>query len=233
MRRRDVLVVAGLGGFALAIVASFVPAVGGAVPFETVVDLAGNDYFVIALVGVLALAGTVAIAARRAASGVDQATPPDPEHVQRAPPLGAAFDRRLEEPLELPSLLVGSPRSAVRERLREAATRTVSSAEGTTREAAERAVEAGQWTDDSTAAMFLRRRPPTPPLEDRLHAALRGDTWFQHAARTTADAVASEAGIEPEDGSDRPSVGGAVATRGRQERSAGGLQSGPTGGRHV
>lgn len=229
MSWRGRLVAGGLAAFAVALLVTFVPGGEAVVPVEPVVGVLGGDYLLVAVVGVLAVVAVLVLATRRASSRVDQATPPDPEGVQGAPPLGAAFDRRLEEPFELRSLVAGRPRSAVRERLREAATLAVARQDGATREAARRTVEAGQWTDDPVAAMFLRRRPPAPSLDRRIHSALRGDTWFQYAARETAVAIASEAGVEPEpDPVDRYDQEGGPSIRRWDD-----LRPDSDGGRHV
>lgn len=193
--RRSLRVTAALA--ALALVVAFVPGVAAVVPVSAVVEALGSDYFVVAVPGAVALVAAAGLAVRRAAGSVHQATPPAPEQVQRAPRLGVEFDRRLEESFELRSRLFGESRAALRERLREAATQALVHADECTHETARHRVEAGQWTDDPTAAMFLRRDPPSPSADQRVHAALQGDTWFQYAARETAAAIAREAGFDP------------------------------------
>lgn len=190
MRRAawSLLVVAGLAVFGLALALAFVPELGSAVPVDAAVALLGSDYMVVAVLGALAAVALAALLVRRAATSVEQATPPAPEEVQAAPHLGAEFDDWLAG-LDLRARLTGDRHERVRERLRETAVHTVMRAEGCSREEARRRVESGEWTDDPTAAAFLGRESRLP-LGTRARAALRGDSGFQYGARETVDAIA-------------------------------------------
>lgn len=199
------LVIGGLLVFLVAVGLTIVPSLATILPMAAIVDILGNDYLIIAGAGIIAFLAVVVMGMRRAATGITQATPPDPEGVQRAPQVGRSFNRRLAEPFEVPSLLTGRSRSEIRHRLREAAIKAVSRSRGAPRDAARETVQAGQWTTDATAAGFLERPPAEPSIDQRIHAALRGDTWFQYAARQTAEALPEAAGIDIELGDDKPS----------------------------
>ena len=175
---RLALVAAGVVAFGLALV----PGVATLLPVGAVVAWVGNDYVLLGAVGGVALVVLTWMVARRATGHVEQAAPPDPETVPDAPRPGERVDDLLAR---WPWGLSGAERDYLRERLRTAAVYDELGT-GRSRAAARERVDSGAWTNDPVAARFLRVDPPGPTVTERLRLALRGDSWTQHAARTTA-----------------------------------------------
>jgi hypothetical protein len=175
---RLALVAAGVVAFGLALV----PGVATLLPVGAVVAWVGNDYVLLGAVGGVALVVLSWMVARRATGHVEQAAPPDPETVPDAPRPGERVDDLLAR---WPWGLSGAERDYLRERLRTAAVYDELGT-GRSRAAARERVDSGAWTNDPVAARFLRADPPGPTVTERLRLALRGDSWTQHAARTTA-----------------------------------------------
>lgn len=175
---RLALVAAGVVAFGLALV----PGVATLLPIGAVVAWVGNDYVLLGAVGGVALVVLSWMVARRATGHVEQAAPPDPETVPDAPQPGEHVDDLLAR---WPWGLSGAERGYLRERLRTAAVYDELDT-GRSRAAARERVDSGAWTNDPVAARFLRADPPGPTVTERLRLALRGDSWTQHAARTTA-----------------------------------------------
>lgn len=188
------LVTVGSVAFAAALLVLLVPETAALIPTDALVELLGNDYFLLGTLGLVAVAALARIVARRATTSVDQADPPEPETVAEAPRPGQEFDDLLAGRLAVGSHLVSDRDDRVRERLREAATLAVMRTERCPREDARRRVEAGDWTDEPVAATFLRPDGPSPSLGKRARLALRGESWLQHCARTTANEIASVGG---------------------------------------
>lgn len=180
----------GVAAFAVAVGVVVSPTMADAVPLEGVVEALGNDYFLVAAFGALALALTLVAIAIRAVRGLDQATPPDPEDVQTAPRLGESFDDLVENGFGLRARLFGDEADRARDRVRSTAVTVHMRAANCSRSAAERAVENGTWTDDRAAAAFLGGVDgPSPGLSGRARAALRGESWFQYGLRRSATAI--------------------------------------------
>lgn len=180
----------GVAAFAVAVGVVASPSMADAVPLDGLVETLGNDYFLVATFGALALALTLVVLAIRAVHGLDQATPPDPEDVQTAPRLGEAFDDLVESGFGLRARLVGDEAERARDRVRSTAVTAHMRAANCSRSAAERAVDRGEWTDDRAAAAFLAGDDgPSPGLSDRVRAALRGESWFQYGLRRSAAAI--------------------------------------------
>ncbi|WP_254272270.1 DUF7269 family protein [Haloarcula marina] len=158
---------------------------------DAALEALGNDYFLLAAFGALALVVFGGMALRRAIERVDQAAPPDPETIRDAPRPGHRFDTKV----------TGWPGRAhlvrseddIRERVRTAAVETLVRTDGLPRETAARRVDEGTWTDDDTAAAFLAADASGPTLGERLNHVLRGDSWTQHAASASARAVVERA----------------------------------------
>jgi hypothetical protein len=177
---------AGIVAFGLALF----PGLATLLPVEAAVDLAGNDYFLLGAFGGVALAVLGWMVTRRATGRVEQASPPDPEMVPVAPRPGDGFDDRLSR---WPGGLSEDESERLRERLRtDAVYQQVG--EGLSRGAARERVDSGAWTDDPVAARFLSADSAVPPVTRRLRLALRGDSWTQHAARTTARVLTDRSG---------------------------------------
>lgn len=178
-----------VGVVGVAIVVVGVVLAGDSSLAEPAVEALGNDYLVVAVPAVLAVALVVLGLVFRAASGISQATPPDPEGVPTVPTLGSEFDEFVTGAPGLRSHLLGGASSEMHERLREAAIRTEMRVEGITREAATDRVDAGEWTADRHAATYCRPDGASGPFGGRLRAATRGRTWSQYGAARTADAL--------------------------------------------
>ncbi|MDS0295931.1 DUF7269 family protein [Halogeometricum luteum] len=173
------------------------------------VALAGNDYVLAAGVASVALLVVVAVLALRGADGVNRATPPEPETVQNAAHPGAEFDRAVGDGSRNPVGRDGK-RETVRERVREAAIRSVMYRDGVARERAAARVDAGDWTDDDAAAAFLAESEQQS-LTTRLLAPFSGP-GFQRGAERAADEVCRLEGVADE--RDGPGDGARAATDG-------------------
>lgn len=153
------LTVLGLLAFAVGVVTIVAPAIAAAVPIEAVVALLGNDYILVAAFAGGALLTVLAVLAARAATGLTQASPPEPEEIHNAALFGERFDEAVAA-RGLRSLVATDLHRELRARLREAAISTVMREENCTRAEAVERVERGTWTDDSPAARFLAGSSP-------------------------------------------------------------------------
>jgi hypothetical protein len=169
------------------------PGLAGVVPVQAAVAALGNDYFFVAVFGLVAFALVLAVFGGRLRSGLNQTTPPEPETVQPSPHFGADFDDTLANEVGLRASLFTDRRERVRERLRDDAIQAEMAATGCRRATARTRVETGDWTADPDASAFLSD-DAAPPVESRIRAGLRGNTWFQRGARRTADTVARKWG---------------------------------------
>lgn len=156
---------------------------------QPAVEALGNDYFVVAVPAVVAVVVVVLGLLFRAASGLSQASPPDPEGVPTVPTFGTEFDAFVSGTPGRAHLWGDAP-AEMRDRVREVAIRTEMRVDGLTREAATERVDRGAWTDDADAAAFCRPAGVTGGASGFwLRAALNGKTWSQYGAARAADAV--------------------------------------------
>lgn len=154
-----------------------------------------NDYLFVVPLGLAAATVVLGTLGHRSIRGIDQAAPPDPERVPTADAPGAEFDRLVRGGWRTaPAAL--RRRDGLYDRLREAALQTVIRAEGCSRDAALRRIEAGTWTDDPVAAAFLSGNPALEgrPARTTLAALLRVELPLQLRARRTARAIAGARG---------------------------------------
>lgn len=189
---RGALAAAGSVVLAAACLLVLEPGLVAAVPTDAAVAALGNDYLFVAAFGIAALVLVAAVLGGRAVSNVEQAMPPRPETVERAPRFGSDFDETIDGEVGLRARLFSDRRETVRERLRENAIRAELAAESCRRTEARRRIAAGDWIDDPDAAAFLGASV-SPPVRSRLRAAADGETWFQRGARRTAEAVVAKA----------------------------------------
>lgn len=169
-----------------ALLAIGLPLTGTTIPIDAVVDRLGNDYFVLVLVGGIAIAGAASVQIRRRIDGIHQATPPDTEGVHVVPTLGADLDDYLAAPL---GIGVTEP-SKIHARLFRLAVTVVMQEHGCTRDEARARVEAGDWTTDPYAASYLGAAgSDSLSPRQQLRAALDGDSTTQHAVRRTATEI--------------------------------------------
>ncbi|WP_418280354.1 DUF7269 family protein [Halorubrum sp. DTA98] len=145
---RGSLLVAGGTVFLVGLLAVFVPDATESLPVGALIETLGSDYLVVAVVGLVAVWLALVVVLWRRLSGVDEATPPAAERVQSAPHPGTSFDRSSGG-------LLGRSATSTRERLREAAVRSLMRTQHRPRDAAERRIDDGTWTDDPVAARFL------------------------------------------------------------------------------
>ncbi|NHN49831.1 hypothetical protein G9464_19880 [Halostella sp. JP-L12] len=195
MRRalRYALAAVGSAVMAVGLLLAVDPSMGSGVSVSGVVERLGNDYLLVVPLGALAVLSVLAVLAARTRSGVDQATPPDPEQVPTAPHPGSEVDRLADDGLGLRARLLSDDDEQVRERLRAAAIGTVMRSEGCSREEARDRVDSGEWTDDPAAASFLAGGADLS-LRERVTAALRGKSAFQRGLHRTAAAIAVRPG---------------------------------------
>ncbi|WP_224449143.1 DUF7269 family protein [Haloprofundus salilacus] len=129
---------------------------GSALPTDGLVKLLGNDYFLMAAFAVVGLLVAVPVLVSGRSARLKQAEMPEAERPVSAPSPGEGFDEALSDwRLSIP-LIGRRRRAALRDRLRRAAVETLRTTEGYDRTEAERRVDEGTWTDDETAAAFLR-----------------------------------------------------------------------------
>lgn len=148
----------------------------------------GNEYLVVAPLGLAAISVTLGVLAKRSITGIDQAMPPDPERVPTAPIPGAVFDRLVGGGWRT-ALAAHRERERLHRRLREAAIRTVMRTERCQRETARRRIEAGTWTEDPAAATFLAGDGGHLTGGSILAAAVNGESPLQRQARNAARAI--------------------------------------------
>lgn len=173
---------------AVAFLFALSPALSGLFPANALAAWLGNDYFLLAAFGVVAVAVLAWMAGRRATERVDQAKPPDPETVLSAPRPGTAFDRRVDG-WPVVSGSHGDSDDDFRERLRTAAVAVEMRQRDCSAATARERVADGRWTDDDVAARFLRDESAGPSVGDRLRLVLGGDSWTQYCLRRTAEAI--------------------------------------------
>jgi hypothetical protein len=213
---RYVLAAVGSAVMAVGLLLTVDPAMGSGVSVSGLVDRLGNDYLLVVPLGALAVLSVLAVLAARARSGVDQATPPDPEQVPTAPHPGSELDRLADDGLGLRARLFSDDDERVRERLRTAAVRTVMRSDGCSREEARERVDGGDWTDDRAAAEFLAGGESLS-VGQRVAAALRGESAFQRGLHCAAAAIV----VRPGD-----SVYADGGARGEGERAGGSERDG-------
>lgn len=146
---RGLLLLTGIAVFALGAAIVFVPGAAGLLPVGALIAALGNDYFVVAAVGVVAVGFAVIVALGSAFAGVDEAAVPAVESVESAPHPGQAVDGSASGAAGFDSS------GSERERLREAAVKTLLRTEHRSRSDAERTIADGSWTDDDVAADYL------------------------------------------------------------------------------
>jgi len=185
--RRGPLLVGGIL-FAVGLAILLVRGLANLVSVDWLVERLGYDYLVIAGFGLVALFLALLVILARSLYGFDQATPPTAESVPTGVPLGAQIDHVMDQGLHPYEHVVGTPRAAVRDRLRQTAIETVRRVDGCSAAAARAAVSAGEWTDDRTAAAFLADEGPGP-LKQRLRDALPRGSQFQHRTDRAVAAI--------------------------------------------
>ncbi|MCU4800353.1 hypothetical protein OB920_08210 [Halobacteria archaeon HArc-gm2] len=189
---------AGIFLLVLGILAVLSPAVAGLIPIGPALALAGNDYVLVAVLAVPALAAVVGLVLSRTTTGVSEATPPPVEGTDPASP-GRDVDDALGS---LPFLRVIDTHRRVHARVRAAAVDAVAEAYRCSRPDARDRIESGKWTDDQAAAAFLADDELDPPgLAGRLATRLRRDDWFRRRVDATVAALErleGESGMEGE-----------------------------------
>jgi hypothetical protein len=171
-----------------ALVAALTLDAGSVLPVDAALSLLGNDYYLVAAVGGVALALALAAFVSGRASNIDQTDLPAPERPTTAPAAGSEFDsQRRRWRLAVP-VYGADGRRRLRARLRTAAVETVQRADACDRSTAEDRVDRGEWTDDAVAAAYLAtdRRVPASV---RLRSLLTGAPPAGYPARRTAEAV--------------------------------------------
>lgn len=188
-RRRLRLALAVVGGlvFALGLLTVVAPSAASA-SLESLVALLGNDYLVVAVLGVLALTFVAGVLVVTGRSGVEQTSPPAPEGVYPVPRFGEDIDAFISDG-GFAHVTGSDPHEEIRSELRGVAVTTVMRHENCTRETARTHVEAGTWTDDEVAGTFLAEGQ-TPSLGTRLRTAWGGKSPAEQAVEAAATAIA-------------------------------------------
>lgn len=199
---RVVLTVAGGLVLAVGLALVAVPDAAAALHVADLVALLGNDYLLVVPLAVLAALAVIAVVQSRLLSGVDEASPPDPEGVPTAPHPGSEFDTLIDDGLGPIGRLFSDKADLIRERLRRTAIRTVMRADNCSRETARERIDRGEWTTDRGAVAFVTGDDgATGP---GLVAVLRGASTFKREVRRTALAIAHyEEGPVYADGGDQ------------------------------
>ncbi len=164
---RGLIVATGIAIFAVGLLIAFVPGMERLVPIDALIAVLGSDYFVVATVGLAAVALGIGILLLQAVSGIDEATLPVVETIESAPHPGHVLDASMHR---VTTEFTADDRRA---RLRETAIRTLVRCDRYTRSEAEQLVASGDWTDDQIAAAFLAGDADTMP--DRFRAAIAED----------------------------------------------------------
>jgi hypothetical protein len=155
------------------------------------VELAGNDYLLLAALGGvgLLLAGAMLVSGR--SGNLEQTEMPDPERPVDVPTPGDEFDAQIRRTrFKLP--VVGrSVRRDVERRLRTAAVDATLYTAGCSRVEAERRVENGSWTDDTAAAAFLSADTAARSPVRHVTPLFDGETLSQRRARRTVAEIAT------------------------------------------
>lgn len=159
-----------------------------AATLTALVAILGNDYFVVAILGILALLLVGVVLLGRVKTGVDQTTPPPPEKVHPVPHFGEPIDAFIST-AGVRDLLDTERHEDVQDRLHEIAVTTVMREANCTQAEARDLIDSGAWTDNETAASFLTDTE-TPALATRLRAAIGGRSPYKQAAQETAGEIA-------------------------------------------
>lgn len=186
---RAAFVAVGGAVLALATLSVFGAETASVLPVDQAVALLGNGYFLVAVFAVLAVIVALTVLLGRGLAGIDQATLPAHEDVERAPLAGEAFTDFIES-AGIRAWVFENRAHDVRADLREAAIVTEMRVENCSRSEAESRINRGAWTNDRTAAVFLAERHD-PDLAARVEAAIRGESPFQRAAARTAETIAA------------------------------------------
>lgn len=185
-RLRYLLAIVGVSIFVVGLLMAAAPNAAGA-SLRAVVAVLGADYWLVAIVGILAFLLLVAILLPSLRTGIDQATPPAAERVHPVPRVGEPFDD-FADAGGLRVALGDDRHDEVRARLREAAIAAVMRAEGCTHDEAATRIDEGRWTAVEEAAAFFAESS-TPALSMRLRAAIEGTSPYRRGARATADEI--------------------------------------------
>lgn len=182
---------AAVGAVALAFALALDWAVtAGAVPAAWV-RLPWGDSAVVAGFATVTICALALVVNHRWLLGRSSTASETPESAAAVPRSGADFDEALGS-VFASAHRTEAARRRTRDRLREAALRTVARRRSIPRERAERLVESGDWTDDDAAAAFLG--DPSPPRRVRLRRWISTRVAFRYQARRTARAVVAADG---------------------------------------
>ncbi|GGN94050.1 DUF7269 family protein [Haloarcula pellucida] len=179
-----------LGGVGfLVMVGAFVTAgdlAGGVV--SSLRDGVDNDYLLVMVFGGVAVA-LGALVFLTSTDSVRVRQMPAVEQPTPAPEPGERFDEQLDGWRPLLPVVGRQSRDAVRERLRQAAVRTVAAERGWPEAKAATAVAEGSWTEDPVAARFLAHDEGSDVVGTALTALARGETPIRYRARRTMAAI--------------------------------------------
>lgn len=152
---------------------------------------------VVALVGLLALAGVGPVVREWLGAERESVRTPDPERRFPHPAPGDAFDDRLAALSVSGRRRPTRNRAAVRTRLEDAASAALARREGRTDAAAREQLHRGTWTEDCHAAAFFAE-PIVPTLStgERLRTLATGEPAFRRRAHSAVDALSRRVASE-------------------------------------
>lgn len=157
-------------------------------PVDDTVARLGNDYLLVALLGIVGVATTVTVLTQQSLRGVEQATPPDPEKPPTGERPGTKFDATVDAWRGVALWLRPGRQRRIRERLYEAAVEALTRTKGCSRKEARQMVERGTWTDDRDAAAFLANDGGIDPLVT-VGGVLRGEAPIRRRVHRTVEAI--------------------------------------------
>lgn len=164
-------------------------AASGPVPVADLVARLGNDYFLVAGLGVAVLLATGPVLVSGRSGRVTATKMPTPEAPRVLPTPGDALDEAIADPRTMLPFVGRRTRQAARERLRVAAVATLARRAGG-RERADRLVATGEWTTDPVAGAFLAEGVrPASSTAARLRALATGTTPLQLRVDRTVTAI--------------------------------------------
>ena len=165
------------------------PAVKPALP----IDAVGMDYLVVAGVGVVVFVVAGGLFGVRTLGSIHEANPRVVETSHHAGP-GEIVAASMES---LPSIRITDTHRRLYSQLRQLTITAIVQRQHCSRTDARARIRQGTWTDDPTAAAFLRSPEfVPPPLHTRCRELITGRQWFRYRVVATVHALEQLEGIE-------------------------------------
>ena len=175
-------VLVGLVALGVALLTAISPSVERTIPIEELVAAVGNDYILVAILGIAAIAITVGVLLERAVTGIDENTLPLVERATSETP-GSDVDSVITDS---PWVRVTDRQRRLHARLRKTAVDTLVVTRGHSRRVGRERVNSGRWSEDESVAAFLSSETLEPPsVPRRLLSRLSGNHWFRQRVEAT------------------------------------------------